>query len=283
MASGHVTRQAVKTKQTRIGDPAKETTLTEDDVQSPQLTLADIRKCMSEFSDKICMKIDNLTEEVSQLSKKVNEVEKSVQFNSDKITEIEKKELPEIRSNIQSSLSKLEEKLIMMEIYNRKSNLLFYGIPESRGENVFTLLRSTFVSLGVSEEDAAVISFANAHRLPQRNATSSSAASPPAPPPIIAKFATMMDRDRILSAFDQQQRDRGKRDAPPADQPIQHRRISVRVDLPPALKVRRGILAGVAFKLRKERNLSTKITVDRATVILQWKEKGSQRWTIYKD
>ena len=133
MSSGHVTRQAAKNKQPRTEDPAKDAMPSEGDDHSPQLTLSDMRKCMSEFSDKICKKIDILTEEVGQLSNKVNEVERSVQFNADKITEIEKNELPEIRSNIQAGLSKLEEKMILMEIYNRKANLLFYGIPESRG------------------------------------------------------------------------------------------------------------------------------------------------------
>ena len=282
MASGHVTRQAAKNKQTRDGDPEKETTLNEDDDHSPQLTLADMKNCMSEFSDKICKKIDNLTEEVSQLSKKVNEIERSVQFNSDKITEIEKNELPEIRSNIQSCLSKLEEKLILMEIYNRKSNLLFYGIPESRGENVFTLLRSTFVSLGVSEQDADAITFANAHRLPQRNASSSSStASPPAPAPIIAKFTAMMDRDHVLSTFEQQQRNRVKVNAAQPGQPPH--RFTVRTDLPPGLKARRAILATKAYQLRKDRGVSTKIILKGAEIALLWKEKGTVKWNDYRD
>ena len=60
-------------------------------------------------------------------------------------------------------------------------------------------------------------------------------------------------------------------------------RITVRTDLPPALKAARGKLANEAYKLRKEKGLSTKIVVREANVVLLWKEKGSTSWNKFVD
>ena len=60
-------------------------------------------------------------------------------------------------------------------------------------------------------------------------------------------------------------------------------RITVRTDLPPALKAARGKLANEAYKLKKEKGLSTKIVVREANVVLLWKEKGSTSWNKFVD
>ena len=60
----------------------------------------------------------------------------------------------------------LENKIISLEIHNRKSNLLFYGINQNEGENVYKVLKDAFATLGV--DDAPMIAIANAHRLSGR-------------------------------------------------------------------------------------------------------------------
>ena len=241
---------------------------------------------MSEFSDKICGKLNALTKEVSSISSKLDDLEAKVEFNACQIKDIEKKELPKLKSNIELSVSKLEEKLLSMEIYNRKPNLLFYGIAESKGEDVFSVLRAALVTLGVSEQYASKIGFVNAHRLPRRNSDGNSGSATPstAPLPIIAKFVTMMDRDHVMSAFDQQQRERGRNKAQGSGQPeAPSLRLTVRSDLPPALKARRGALATKAYHLRKERGVSTRIQLRGVQVVMQWREKGNTRWIDYKE
>lgn len=285
-SSGHVTRAAAKNKQSK--NVASEEVHGSRDGEgesdnadpSRHLTLADLQRCMSEFSDKICVKLNALTEEVGLLTGKIDDLEGSVNLNSEKIRDLEKDKLPKLASE----LAKLEEKLLLLEIYNRKSNLLFYGIAERNGENVFAELKKAFVSLGLSEEDAAKIALVNAHRLPRRPQSTSSVPSTPtapAPAPIIAKFITMTDRDRIFAAFEKKQRDRGKIPYQHDGQPIS--RMTVRSDLPPILKSKRGILASKAYHLRKERGVSTRIFLKGVKMVLEWKEKGTTRWNEFQE
>ena len=60
-------------------------------------------------------------------------------------------------------------------------------------------------------------------------------------------------------------------------------RVSVRSDIPPAMKFRRGKLSNIAYNLRKEKNLSTKIFVKGTDVILQFKEKNAREWKTYTE
>ena len=96
----------------------------------------------------------------------------------------------------------------------------------------------------------------------------------------------MRDRDRVLAAFEERQRQPRGANAQPqgANAPGQTpNRITVRTDLPPALKARRSILAKVAFDLRKQKGVSTKIVVAGTKVLLKWKEKSSTNWNLYRD
>lgn len=245
-------------------------------VETAPLTLEDLQRNLTQLSTRICGKLDQLSDDVNAMNKKFDELESSVKFNSAKITEMETEELPKMKAMLGEKIEKLEEKLILLEIHNRKSNLLFYGVESQQGEDIYSTLRSTFINLGIEKRVADGILIANAHRLPRRNATVEG------PVPIIARFCYMRERDLVLGAYENQQRQpqRGITDGAPT-QP--RPRISVRTDLPPTLKARRGTLSSVAYKMRKDRGLSTKIAVQGARVILQWREKGSSKWNLYTD
>ena len=244
------------------------------------LTLVDLHNTISALSNKICGKLDHLTDEFRAMSRKVEDLEGAVEINSEKITKLETHVIPGVVKHSKD----LDNKITLMEIYSRKNNLLFYGIKESQTEDVFDVLRKAFITLGLDEKRAAGISLINAHRLPRRSpngespVSSQSKGSPPVP--IIAKFVTIPDRDAVLNAFEQQQRLRGRESAAQAG-PAPNR-ITVRTDLPPALKVRRGVLATEAFKLRRERGVATKIVLQGAKVVLMWKEKGTTRWNVHE-
>ena len=250
---------------------------------------AEIQKAIADLSATLCTKIDNLSQQivamnlrVTKVEKTVTEVEKTVEFNSGKVTEFEK-ELPKVRKTLKDEIAKLDEKLTLMEIYNRKMNLLFYGVEEHQNENIFDTLLNVLSNLGIEERRATSMKFANAHRLPSRWDPAGNAEAsrrPPRPSPIIVKFLSMADRDYVLSSFEKQQRQRpGTMPDQPAPAP---QRITVRTDLPPALKKRRGILAQEAYKLRREQSLSTRIKLQGAEIILQWKEKGTTAWKLYQ-
>ena len=182
-----------------------------------QPTNADLESKIAALSTMIGEKLDKITTEVSSINRKFAELEESVQFNSDKLAHIELRELPKLQSSIQIEVANLEKKITMMEIYNRKANLLFYGIvQESREENIMEILKSkVFTTLGLTEEDAAKIAIINAHRLPRRDTSGSKG-----PNPIIAKFCYMQDRDRILSLYEAGERNRSRADG-------NHRRVNL--------------------------------------------------------
>ena len=142
------------------------------------------------------------------------------------------------------------------------------------------------------------IQLVNAHRLPRRNPPEHTDARPatprPSPSSIIAKFVRMADRDLILSTFENSRRPREATPetsqplapsavATPPPPPPPPLRITVRTDLPPTLKARRAHFAEVSYKLRKEKNLSTRIKLQGVKIVLQWKEKGTTTWKPYKE
>ena len=196
------------------------------------------------------------------------------------------KELPKIKEHFQKEIKRLEDKLTMSEIYNRKMNLLFYGIRmEQKDESTAEVLRKNLVKMGMDKDSIAKIKFVNAHRLPSRSAArneSGSSEKEDAPTPIIAKFVYMEDRNAVLNAYEQFQRN--VRGAPRGEETAAPRfRISVRTDLPPQLKARRGVLAAQAYKLRREKGLATKISVQGAKVVLFTREKGTTQWKAYEE
>lgn len=127
------------------------------------------------------------------------------------------------------------------------------------------------MTLGIEKGEADAICLVNAHRLPQRAAIND------APPPIIAKFVYMDHRNRVLSAFEDNFSCTTRREA--GGNVL---KIAVRTDLPPALKTKRYQLSRIAFKLRKENNLSTKIAVVGIDVVLFQREKGTKKWNIHQ-
>ena len=266
--------------------PAKET----NDNPSPcSPSNLDLKRDIAELSSKVLTKLDNINTQITSLNHRINEVETSVEFNSAKIVEIEKS-VPAETAALREEISNLKEKILLAEIHSRKSNLLFYGVKETQNENIYETLREVFLTLGVDELKAKEIQLVNAHRLPRRSTglnAESQAGEPNPPTPIIAKFVKMPDRDLILTTFENTKRASSIQQPVGATesatkQPAPHR-ITVRSDLPPTLKARRGQLAETAFKLRKEKNLSTRIKLQGVKIILQCKEKGTTTWKSYDE
>eukprot|EP00057_Strongylocentrotus_purpuratus_P026860 XP_011681334.1 PREDICTED: uncharacterized protein LOC105446343 [Strongylocentrotus purpuratus] len=278
------TRYAPKPSQNQAAAP-EETAGADESVEEPSanppqppLTLADLNNSITEFQSFISSKLDGISTDVAAINKRFTDLEVSVNFNAAKIREIEDRKLPEVKDSTQKMMKVLENKIISLEIHNRKSNLLFYGINQNEGEDVYKVLKDAFATLGV--DNAPTIAIANAHRLPRRGAADQT--SQRGPVPIIARFCYMENRNAILAAFDNQQRNRAKATASPARAQPQSR-LTVRTDLPPSLKIRRALLATEAYKMRKEQGLSTKIFVRGTEVCLQSKEKGTSKWIDYKD
>ena len=263
-----------------------------EDSPKPSLTLADIQHSIKSSSDTVCQKLDQLTAEVAGIKHQISELETSVSMNSDKILDIEQKQIPDLQKKLEKDVAELKDQLLAAEIYNRRSNLLFYGVQESTDENIYTVLKNVFRHLGLEEREAVEIALVNAHRLPhprhirdqdqglERGQTGSAVGAKP-PRAIIAKFVYMRQRDLVLTAFEDGLRQKTKTKTwSSVVQPS--RNITVRTDLPPALKARRGVLGRKAYDLRRE-GKSTKIALAGTKVLLKWKEKGGRIWNTYID
>ena len=286
------TRQA-SNKQPADGPSGAAESLPSPNADNSSPSNADLQRDIADFSNRILIKLDNIDIEIKSINRRLTDVETTVEFNSAKIVEVETA-IPTVRASLQDEISDLKEKLLLMEIYNRKQNLLFYGVEEQREENIYKTLLEVFILLGVDEKTAQEINLINAHRLPRRNdppdhttdARSGPTTGRATPAPIIAKFIKMTDRDLILSTFENIKRPREAlplATAAAAANPPPTSRITVRTDLPPTLKARRGHLASVAYKLRKEKNLATRIKMQGVKIVLQWKEKGTSTWKPYKE
>ena len=120
------------------------------------------------------------------------------------------------------------------------------------------------------------------HRLPTKKPSVGAGNAPEPLDPIIVRFMKMSDRDRVLRAFEQPRQPRsanGNIAAGPDN------RITVRTDLQPKMTRERGRLASVAYKLRKTKQLKTKIVIHAAKVLLQTKNPNepSSNWKTWSE
>ena len=108
-----------------------------------------------------------------------------------------------LQQRFESEIKNMEDKFTIMKIYNRRMNLLFYGIviEEKPNENVYAVLKENGSYHGINELDANNIALVNAHRLPSRRVGERRG-----PNAIIAKFVYMHDRERVLHSFEDSQR-----------------------------------------------------------------------------
>lgn len=248
--------------------------------------LTEIRKMFSAFSDKIEGKLDNvildlnsLKREVSTLKTTIRDLEHSAEDTSDRINYVETEKLPDMERNLTKLKTEIDEKLIQLELHNRKQNLLFYGIAPRPQEDIYATMSEVIAKLmNIPVQEAAHIPIINAHRLPTRK-PAQNAGGDNRPDPVIVRFAKMSDRDKILHAFEYP-RPNDHRSVPRPTGP----RVTVRTDLPPSMKRDRGRLAHVGYELRtKQPGLKTRIKVIGARVILQTKKSSDSgsTWTAW--
>ena len=90
-----------------------------------------------------------------------------------------------------SEIQELKRQRLEAEIYSKKTNLLFYGIPQKPDEDSEAVIRE-FMKDHLQHEKSATMLFANCHRLPSKRSDRAH------PNPIIVKFIQIKDRDSVL-------------------------------------------------------------------------------------
>lgn len=218
--------------------------------------------------DKLNQEVKTLREEVTdskakfvELETKVTEVVKSVEFNSKSCednNQAQTEALNKVKEELETKVKALDDKLLLQEKYDRKYNLLFYGIPEESSEDLEDKLKNLFLNdLNLDYSRVSNMNFAHGHRLPSKS---------PGPKPIILRFTNYGDRDLVLSnAY----KLGGSRRRIIADWPVQ-------------MKNERGRLAKVAYKIRKEEKMQTRIKDKGLEVYLEVRKDENDSWAKRK-
>lgn len=189
--------------------------------------LEKINNKLDESNNKMSKVQNSLESLVNRMDRVENRVDNLEKTKNEYLLETDQ-QISTANQVLISQINDLQKNLLRMEIHSRKSNLLFYGIPDSEQEDCCVVMRDFLTHyMGMDANIAA--RFKNAHRLPSRQSRGR-------PPPIIVSFLQMKDRDEILA--------RAKN--------LAKTKMSVRTDLPPHLKKERGRLAEIAYNLRKE-------------------------------
>ena len=257
---------------------ASDTTLSSDPGSDRVLScMADMKKMLSDKLDNVLCELNTIKGDLAQTKKSVSELDTRVNFVTDKLTALEKEEIPILKEKIKRQEEEIDGKLTLMEIHHRKQNLLVYGMPDKQYEDIITTVSEVLCYfLRIAPEEARQIPLVNAHRLPTPgNVKQLVGQQEPGPRPIIIRFSSMFDRDRLLRTFESQPRHQQK-GAAAASSPAQqgnsdpaYSRVTIRSDLPPKLKRERGRLAEVAYKLLREEKVSTRIRLVGSKIILQ--------------
>lgn len=212
--------------------------------------------------------IQEMREEFRALKHTVTDVEKATDVHAERLDDIETNKLPDLKSHVEQKVKDLEEKLVLLEIHDRKQNLLFYNVEENENEDLEDKMKNVWQdSYGLTDDQIERVILTNCHRLPQpRHSKPVNGKLPPRP--VIVRFAYASDRAHLGNIKNMK---KGSK-------------IRVRDDLPPAMKQERGRLASIAYRLRTEQQKQTRIRVIKTRVILEYKSRDSPphtNWTVY--
>ena len=126
------------------------------------------------FEERQNKKIDNLTADMSEVKTSMNKLLDDVKLgirakelaesNSRDIEDLQTKmdQINACNESLKSEVSRLKRDLLKQEVYNRRDNLNFEGIPEQVGENCGTLVRDILEQMKVP--NAKNIAFTRCHR-----------------------------------------------------------------------------------------------------------------------
>ena len=98
---------------------------------------------------------DHQLEDMQDISERVEKLEKET-VNQDHLTLME--------SALLSENSRLKDRLLKLEEYSRRNNILFHGIQEREGENCYDVIQQ-FLVKSLQIPDASSYQIGNAHRL----------------------------------------------------------------------------------------------------------------------
>lgn len=131
---------------------------------------------------------NRLKEDVIKTAKETNAVKEGISMLNTEM-EASKTKLQESENNTQIKLEKLRLQVLNYEVYNRRENLRFYGIPEEGEDEDTKEVLYHFIERELQFEDAHSIEFQRVHRIGKKNRDEVK------PRTIIARFLRYADRE----------------------------------------------------------------------------------------
>ena len=149
--------------------------------------------------DRINQTVANLQSEFHRLKEDVrNTVEEtstlqtSVKFLNDEV-EASKKKLRDDEEKSQKEMDDLRLQLLNYEVYSRRENLRFYGVPEIEGEENTEAVLKAFLEKELNVENTQHIEFQRVHRVGKRDRNTRKHRA------IIARCLRFKDREQLFS------------------------------------------------------------------------------------
>ena len=137
-------------------------------------------------------KFHHLKEDVRNTVEETNTLRTSVKFLNDEV-ETNKRKLRDEEEKSRQELDHLRLQLLNYEVYSRRENLRFYGIPEIEGEENTEAVLKAFLEKELNVENAQSIEFQRVHRVGKKDRNTRK------PRTIIARCLRFKDRENLFS------------------------------------------------------------------------------------
>ena len=133
-----------------------------------------------------------LKEDIRNTVEETNTLRTSVKFLNDEV-ETNKRKLRDEEEKSRQELDHLRLQLLNYEVYSRRENLRFYGIPEIEGEENTEAVLKAFLEKELNVENAQSIEFQRVHRVGKKDRNTRK------PRTIIARCLRFEDRENLFS------------------------------------------------------------------------------------
>ena len=97
--------------------------------------------------------IREMKDEIRAVKTTVSDVEKTTSNHAERLDKITQETFPQLKSEVDSKVAELQEKLLLLEIHDRKNNLLIYGVEEKENEDIKSVMLDVWHhNVAVSDE-----------------------------------------------------------------------------------------------------------------------------------
>ena len=154
-------------------------------IESVMENVAGLEKTMTNIQSEV----SSLKVRADSAETKLKEMDTGLQFANGEVEDLKTRS-----RNNQQYIESLKERLLYQEVYNRRKNLRFFGLPESTESTIedSSEVLYRFLERDLDIEGARSIEFQRVHRLGRKKAGTSR--------PIIAQFLRYPDRERVFKA-----------------------------------------------------------------------------------